>query len=81
MCANVAGAWQKVTKMLQDCSTKQPNSAEAVLELNSVTQLLDKLEKLPPAPRAVWKKLVQQLKVRVYPMYMTAQLRGVWTMT
>jgi hypothetical protein len=61
MGTNVAAAWQKVAKLLQDCSTKQPGSAEAAL--SSIKQLLGKLPTLPPAPKAVWKKLVQQQKV------------------
>ena len=61
MGTNVAAAWQKVAKLLQDCSTKQPGSAEAAL--SSVQQLLGKLPTLPQAPKAVWKKLVQQQKV------------------
>jgi hypothetical protein len=63
MGTNAAGAWQKVAKLLQECRTKQLNSAEVVPTLKSVQQLLDRLEKLPAAPKAVWKKLVQQLKV------------------
>jgi hypothetical protein len=58
---NVAAAWQKVVKLLQDCSTKQPGKADAAL--SDVQKLLRRLATLPPAPKAVWKKLVQQQKV------------------
>jgi hypothetical protein len=65
MGTNVAGAWDKAAKLLQESSTKQPGSAEANAVLRRVqdSNLLDKLDELPTQPKAVWKKLVLQLKV------------------
>jgi hypothetical protein len=65
MGTNVAGTWQETAKILQDCSTKQPGRAAARMAVCSVQNLLNKLLELPSQPKAVWKKLVQQLKVRV----------------
>jgi hypothetical protein len=63
MGTNVAASWQKAAKLLQDCSTRQPNSAEAQTAVQSVHDLISKLMDLPTPPKAVWKKLVQQLQV------------------
>jgi hypothetical protein len=60
MSANVAVLWQRAVKLLQDCSS---GSADAESSLQSVQDLLEKLEQLPTPPKAVWKKLVQQLQV------------------
>jgi hypothetical protein len=60
MGTSVAAACQKLSKVLQECSTLQPGRTE--VSLKTVKALLGKLETLPPAPKAVW-KLVQQLKV------------------
>lgn len=62
MGTNVAGAWDRAAKLLQS-STKQPISAEAQAALISVQHLVYHVCELPPAPKAVWKKLVQELKV------------------
>ena len=64
MGANVVASWQKVVKLLQDCSTRQTDSA-AEAALQSVHKLTCQLEKFPTPPKAVWKKLVQQLQVCV----------------
>jgi hypothetical protein len=65
MGTNVAGAWDKAAKLLHNCcSTKQLGSAETKEALLSVKHLVDRICETP-APRAVWKKLVQQLKVRL----------------
>ena len=65
MGTNVAGAWDKAAKLLHECSTKQAGSAaEAKAALLIVKHLIDRICEVP-APRAVWKKLVQQLKVRL----------------
>lgn len=63
MGANVATSWQQVVKLLQDCSTRPTDSAEAQAALQSVHKITCKLEKLDTPPKAVWKKLVQQLQV------------------
>lgn len=63
MGTNAAAMWDKVAKLLQDCSNMQPDSADADAVLDSVHRLMRKLEQLPTPPKAVWKKLVQQLKV------------------
>lgn len=63
MGTNVAGAWDRAAKLLHESSTKQPSSAEAQAALISVQHLVDHVCELPPAPKAVWKKLVQELKV------------------
>ena len=63
MGTNVAGSWQKAAKLLQEYSTRQADTQEAKAALRSVQELLVKLEKLPMPPKAVWKKLVQQLQV------------------
>ena len=60
MGTNLAGSWQKAVKLLQDCSTRQAHSAEAEAALHD---LIVKLDGLPTPPKAVWKKLVQQLQV------------------
>jgi hypothetical protein len=62
MGTNVAGVWDKAAKLLLDCTTQQPG-AEADASLLRATTLTDKLGQLPSPPKAVWKKLVQQLKV------------------
>jgi hypothetical protein len=64
MGTNVAGAWDKAAKLLQESSTMQPGSVVANTALRCVQDLTDRLEQLPTQPKAVWKKLVQQLKVR-----------------
>jgi hypothetical protein len=64
MGTNIAGAWQEVAKLLQDYSTKQPGSADANAALDQVQHLVAKLDQLPSPPKAIWKKLVQQIKVR-----------------
>jgi hypothetical protein len=63
MGTNVAGAWDKAAKLLQESSTMQPHSVVANTALRTVQDLTDRLEQLPSQPKAVWKKLVQQLKV------------------
>jgi hypothetical protein len=63
MGTNVASTWDKVAKLLQEGSTKQPDSAEASTALVIVQHLVDKVCELPSPPKAVWKKLVLQLKV------------------
>jgi hypothetical protein len=64
MGTSAAVSWQKVVKLLQQCSIRQTNSKEAEAAVNSVNELIGKLHKLPTPPKAVWKKLVQQLQVR-----------------
>jgi hypothetical protein len=77
MGTNVAALWQKAVKLLQDCSTRQNNSAasasaillqqnnsaEAQSAVQSVQDLMKKLDELPTPPKAVLKKIVQQLQV------------------
>lgn len=63
MARNVAGSWQKVVKLVQDCSTRQAESAEAQAAVQSVQDLIGQLKQLPTPPKAVWKKVVQQLQV------------------
>jgi hypothetical protein len=63
MGTNVAALWQKAVKLLQDCSARQNGSTEANAALKGATDLIDKLTELPNPPKAVWKKLVQQLQV------------------
>jgi hypothetical protein len=63
MGTNAAAMWAKVAKLLQDCSTMQPGSADADAVLDGVYRLMEKLVELPTPPKAVWKKLVQQHKV------------------
>lgn len=63
MGTNVAGSWQKAVKLLQECSSKQSDSAEADAAECRVHDLIDKLMELPTPPKAVWKKMVQQLQV------------------
>lgn len=55
---NFATSWQILANLLQECST---GSAYADLDaaLSIVPNLLAKLEQLPMAPKAMWKKLVQ----------------------
>jgi hypothetical protein len=59
----VAGAWQKAVKLLQECSTKQTGSTEAEAAFSRMYQALNILNKTPTPPKAVKKKLVQQLQV------------------
>lgn len=60
MGANFATNWQRVAKLLQDGSSGGANADAAV---RSVVGMLDKLEQLHTPPKAVWKRLVQQMKV------------------
>jgi hypothetical protein len=72
MGTNVAALWQKVVKLLQDC-TLHADSIEAQAALQSVEfELVEKLLQLPTPPKAVWKKLVQQLQVRIILRHITA---------
>lgn len=64
MCTNIAGVWDKAAKLLLDCSTQQDGSAEAEAAVRHVRALHDKLESVDAQPKASWKKMVQQLKVR-----------------
>ena len=59
MGSNAAHLWQRAAKLLQECSTGSGDTESA---LRSVRDL-GKLEKLPLPPKAVWKKVVQQLQV------------------
>jgi hypothetical protein len=61
MGTNVAGSWQKAAELLQVCS--KGSDSEAVAAWHSVQGLVLKLDQLPAPPKAVWKKLVQQLMV------------------
>jgi hypothetical protein len=65
MGTNVASLWQKAVKLLQSCSTRQFDNSDAEAEavVHRVCDLIDKLKDLPTPPKAVWKKLVQQLQV------------------
>jgi hypothetical protein len=63
MGTNLAGSWQKVVKLLQECSTRQTGSTGTEAVIRSVQDLIDKMQHLPAPPKAVWKKLVQQLQV------------------
>lgn len=72
MGTNVAALWQKVAKLLQDCSTLHADSIEAQAALHSVHDLVEKLLQLPTPPKAVWKKLVQQLQLRIILRHITA---------
>jgi hypothetical protein len=57
---NFATCWQRIAKLLQDCSSGGANADAAV---RSAVGLLGKLKQLPMPAKAVWKKLVQQMKV------------------
>jgi hypothetical protein len=63
MGTNVAGSWQKAVKFLEECNTKQTGTIEAEAALRRVHDSFAKLRELPTPPKAVWKKLVQQLQV------------------
>ena len=73
MGTNVAGLLQKAVKLLQDCSTRQTDSAEAQAALHSLQEINGKLHDLPTPAKAVWKKLVHQLQVCCTPKYLTSQ--------
>lgn len=62
---NYAAAWQHAIKEVQDwCFTTQlPGSAEAGAAYLSMMPSVKHVSDLPPPPKAVWKKLVLQLKV------------------
>lgn len=62
MGANVVTAWEQALRLLHDCN---PGSSRRSAAADSLSQLLDKLQQLPAPPKAAWKKLVQQLKVRL----------------
>ena len=52
MGTNVALLWDKAAKMLQECSTMQPGSADADAVLDNVEQVMVKLQELPtPRPK------------------------------
>lgn len=68
MGTNVAGLWQKAAKLLQD-STRQTDSAGQEATLRTVHGFIGMLYELPTPPKAVWKKLVQQLKVRTATVF------------
>lgn len=59
MATNVAASWQKVVKLLQDCSTIQTGSAAGQAAVHSVERLIIMLHQTPTPPKAVWKKLLQ----------------------
>ena len=63
MARNVAGSWQKAVQLLQDCNTRQTASTEAQAAVRSVKGLIGQLQGHPTPPKAVWKKLVQQMQV------------------
>lgn len=60
MGTNFATSWQRIAKLLQDGSS---GSATADAAVRSVVGELDRLKQLPMPPKAVWKKLVQNMKV------------------
>ena len=68
MGTNVVSLWQQVVGTLRD-ATKDPASCADPLLVAAVatsqgSTLVTKLQSLPPPPRSVWKKLVQQQQVR-----------------
>lgn len=62
MGANVIAAWEQAVRLLHDCN-RHAGSAQSSACCAAVEQLLDKLTELPTPPKALWQKLVQQLKV------------------
>lgn len=63
--SSAVGLWEQAVKLLRQ---QQPGSSSAAAGsdeslCDSIRELLVKLEPLPPQPKAVWKKLIQQLKV------------------
>jgi hypothetical protein len=63
MGAKVTAAWEQAVRLLHDCNIHSGGEQSACCA--AVEQLLDKLTALPTPPKAVWKKLVQELKVRI----------------
>jgi hypothetical protein len=63
MGTNVISSWEQVVKLLRG-GTKDPASCADPSLYPRVVSLVTKLNSLPPPPRSVWKKLVQQLQVR-----------------
>ncbi len=63
MGTNFASMWQKAAKLVSCSSTKQQGSPEAEAASLSAMALMNQLEQLNLPPKAVWKKLVQQMKV------------------
>jgi hypothetical protein len=67
MGTNTLAVWEQCTKQLQ-ILTADPASAAAAAAAGRMLVLCDKLDTLPAPPKAGWKKLIQQLKVRFSPM-------------
>ena len=63
--SSAVGLWKQAVKLLHDWPQQQPGSSTVDDEFRcaSIRVLRAKLEALPPQPKAVWKKLIQQLKV------------------
>jgi hypothetical protein len=86
MGTNAAVLWQKAAELLQESSSRQTNSADVLLSpytleaqpaLRRVHDLLEKLHNLPTPPKAVWKKVVQQLQVMLCTGYACVWTTGI----
>lgn len=63
MGTGIGGLWQQTVKALQDATTNAASCASRPLYAG-VMVLLEELKNLPPPPKSIWKKLVQQQQVR-----------------
>jgi hypothetical protein len=68
--------WEQCTKQLQILAA-DPASAASAVAAGRILVLCDKLDTLPAPPKAVWKKLIQQLKVRLPPLPLTLSVEHV----